>query len=231
MIFDPNQKNVAPMYMGTVHNGVITYRAAAMDKSTGVQHTAGPQALSIPPQAPYARIGEDGVDYAGPRPADPPPGPLPVVLFGPRAIDVAQSQDVLAALHEGSTSGRSWKLLPVESGQNWGAASTQLVHALMDQHAVAIIALDRGSSHLSEQMALKCFVPVLAVSNDRSLTETNIPWIFRLASGTAPADALRVLERAAAHGGANPQQVRDLLASGSIVSGFAFQPTGETRPQ
>jgi len=32
MIFDPNQKNVAPMYMGTVHNGAITYRLAAMKK-------------------------------------------------------------------------------------------------------------------------------------------------------------------------------------------------------
>jgi hypothetical protein len=26
MVFDPNQKNVAPMYLGTVHNGAITYR-------------------------------------------------------------------------------------------------------------------------------------------------------------------------------------------------------------
>ena len=30
MIFDPNQKNVAPMYLGTVHNGAITYRPASM---------------------------------------------------------------------------------------------------------------------------------------------------------------------------------------------------------
>ena len=27
MVFDPNQKNVAPMYLGTVHNGAISYRS------------------------------------------------------------------------------------------------------------------------------------------------------------------------------------------------------------
>src|SRR5580704_12187128 len=33
MVFDPNQKNVAPMYLGTVHNGVISYRLASMEKT------------------------------------------------------------------------------------------------------------------------------------------------------------------------------------------------------
>ena len=99
----------------------------------------------------------------------------------------------------------------------------------MDEHALAILALDRNSSHLSEQLALKCFVPVVALSDDKSLTSTNIPWIFRLAQGTAPADALRLLEQATMRAGANPEQIRDVLASGSLVSGIAFQPTGETR--
>ena len=40
MIFDPNQKNVAPMYLGTVHNGAITYRVATMEKTPAVAQTA-----------------------------------------------------------------------------------------------------------------------------------------------------------------------------------------------
>ncbi len=56
--------------------------------------------------------------------------------------------------------------MPVASDQNWGAASTQLVHALMDEHALAIVALDRDAAHLSEQLALKTFVPVIALSSD-----------------------------------------------------------------
>jgi len=230
MIFDPNQKNVAPMYLGAVHNGAITYRVATMDKQPVAQPSAGMQVPVAPPQTPYARVGEDGVNYAGPRSDNLLPGPPRVVFFGPNAKQIVESAEVLAALQGGPGGGRKWTLLPVESGQNWGAASTQLVHALVDGHVLAIVALDRDSSHLSEQMALKFFVPVVALSNDKSLTSANIPWIFRMAEGTAPADALRLLEQAAARDGANPQQVRDVLASGRTISGIAFQATGEMRP-
>jgi branched-chain amino acid transport system substrate-binding protein len=226
MLFDPNQKNVEPMYLGTVHNGAITYRVATMDKRPAAHASASAEA----PPIPYARVGEDGTNYAGPKPADPPPGPVRVVLFGPNAMQIAQSAEVVAALREAAGGQRAWTLLPIDSGQNWGAASTQLVHALMDEHALAIIALDRNSSHLSEQLALKCFVPVVALSNDRSLTSANIPWIFRLAQGTSPADALRLLRQAAARGGANAEQVRDVLASGATIAGIAFQPDGSRLP-
>jgi len=229
MVFDPNQKNVAPMYLGTVHNGSISYRVATMDKHIEIQPSAGASVAPAATPTPYARVGEDGVNYEGPRPADPPPGPLSVVVFGPNAKETAESAEVLAALRDGTNKGREWILLPVDSDQNWGAASTQLVHALMDEHAVAILALDRNSSHLSEQLALKCFVPVVALSDDKSLTSTNIPWIFRLAQGAPPADALRLLEQAAVRGGTNPEQIRDVLASGGLISGIAFQPTGEAR--
>ena len=57
----------------------------------------------------------------------------------------------------------------------------------MDEHALAIVALDRDAAHLSEQLALKAFVPVVALSNDKSLTSANVPWIFRLPAGTTPA--------------------------------------------
>ena len=30
MVFDPNNKNVRPMYLGTVHDGKIVYRVARM---------------------------------------------------------------------------------------------------------------------------------------------------------------------------------------------------------
>ena len=229
MVFDPNQKNVAPMYLGAVRNGAITYRLATMEKQPAAQHGAQVQEPSPAPGTPYARVGEDGVSYAGPRFADLPPGPLRVILFGPKAAEIAQSPELLAGLNDRAPDGRNWMVLPVESGQNWGAASTQLVHALMDQHPLAIVALDRDASHLSEQLALKCFVPVLALSDDKSLTSANIPWIFRLPAGTAPAAALHLLKNAEARGGPSPQGVRDVLASGDPIFGLAFLPTGEPR--
>jgi ABC-type branched-subunit amino acid transport system substrate-binding protein len=227
MVFDPNQKNVSPMYLGTVRDGAVTYKIETMEKVQPVQPAAGGQASAAPPSVPYARVGEDGVSFAGPRNDSLPPGPVRVVLFGPNAAKVAQSQEVQAVLHASLPSGREWLLLPVESSQNWGAASTQLVHALMDEHALGVVALDRDASHLAEQLALKCFVPVLALSGDKSLTSANIPWIFRLSPGTTPAVALSVLRNASVRGGVTPQGVRDALASGDVIAGVAFLPTGE----
>jgi branched-chain amino acid transport system substrate-binding protein len=250
MVFDPNQKNVAPMYLGRVHNGAVTYRPATMEKTPAAPPVVGPAASAAPqpslapankvgeasrrqlapPQvAPYARVGEDGVDYAGPHRQNVPAGAVRVVVFGPDAAAVAQLPAVQAELATEAVKGQEWKLLPVDSAQNWGAASSQLVHALMDEHALAILALDRNSSHLAEQLALKCFVPVVALSSDKALTSTNIPWIFRLGTETSPAVALRLLETAASRGGANPERLRDVLASGDPIFGVAFLATGEPR--
>ena len=235
MVFDPNQKNVAPMYIGTVHNGAITYRLATMEKTSTRPHAADvqrtPETLAPPQVEAYAHVGEDGVTYNGPHQPDVPAGPVRIVLFGPQAATVAQSVEMQAALAAEDTKGRPWKLLPVASDQNWGAASTQLVHALLDEHVLAIIALDRNAAHLSEQLALKSFVPVVALSGDRTLTSTNVPWIFRLPANTTPAAALRLLLAAAHRSGANPEQLRDVLASGKALDGFAFLPTGEPRVQ
>ena len=223
MVFDPNQKNVAPMFLGTVHNGEIRYRVATMEKMPAPPQVASAQ------QMPYARVGEDGVDYSGPRRPDVPEGPMRVVLFGPQANKVTQSAELQTLLAGVAAKGRPWELLPVASNQNWGAASTQLVHALWDQHAFAIVALDRDAAHLSEQMALKAFVPVIALSDDKALTSTNVPWIFRLPAATPPAAALRILETAAARSGPNSERMRDVLASGNDLAGVAFLPTGEPR--
>jgi ABC-type branched-subunit amino acid transport system substrate-binding protein len=231
MVFDPNQKNVAPMYLGTVQHGAITYRLATMEKQPSGQGTGDVNGRSDEPVTPYARVGEDGVSFVGPRSANAPRGPLRVILFGPNAAEIAGSPEVLKALHYGAQEGRQWTILPVESTQNWGAASTQLVHALMDEHALAIVALDRNASHLSEQLALKCFVPVVALSSDKTLTSANVPWILRLPNGSTPAAAMRLLREAAGRAGTNPEKIRDVLVSGADFEGIVFLPTGEPRNQ
>jgi ABC-type branched-subunit amino acid transport system substrate-binding protein len=227
MVFDPNQKNVAPMYLATVHDGAVTYRVATMEKQPVVEPIPQARLETDGQKVPYAKVGEDGVDYAGPHPSDLQPGPVRIVLFGPQATEIAQSAQVQKALVVAAAHGRELKLEPVASDQNWGMASTQLVHALMDGHALAIVALDRDAAHLAEQLSLKAFVPVVALSDDRRLTSTNIPWIFRLPSETTPAAALGMLEAAVARSGANTERLREVLASGDTISGIAFLPTGE----
>jgi ABC-type branched-subunit amino acid transport system substrate-binding protein len=228
MIFDPNQKNVAPMYLGTVHGGAITYRVASMEKAISVvQAPSSIQQKESETPIPYARVGEDGVDYAGPQRPDLPQGPIRIVVFGPHADAIAKSPEIALLVGAVSGDGRKWEVTAVASDQNWGAASTQLVNALWDQHALGIIALDRDAAHLSEQLALKAFVPVIALSDDKALTSTNVPWIFRLPAQTAPGSALRLVEVAEQRSGANPERLRDVLASGNDFTGVIFSPTGE----
>jgi branched-chain amino acid transport system substrate-binding protein len=224
MVFDPNNKNVSPMFLGTVHDGTISYRVITMDKTPPPQ----PLAAIAPNVAPYARIDEDPAAYLGPHLPDAPAGEINVILFGPKASEMAES----AAMRTASNPNNEpplWHILPVDSNQNWGAASTQLVRGLMDWHALAVVALDRNSAHLAEQLALKTFVPVIALSSDRTLTSANIPWIFRLGAKTDPADALTLLRTAEAVSGPNPERLRDALASGAMFAGMAFQPAGEPR--
>jgi len=226
MTFDPNQKNVEHMFLGTVHQGAISYRAATMEKSTqNAQADVKPAASQVP----YARVGEDGVQYTGPRQTKVRVGAAKVVLFGRNAEAVAQSAAMLRQLRDSSGQGIDWTLLPIASDQSWGAASTQLVHALMDEHALAIVALDRDAAHLAEQLALKAFVPVVAISEDKKLTSTNVPWIFRMPAATTPEAAMRLIEAAAEKSGANPEKLRDVLASGQSIDGVAFLSTGEPK--
>src|ERR1039458_9602287 len=51
MVFDPNCKNMVPMYLATVHGGKYQFRR-------------------YPMQVPYARVGEGGVQYNSPPIAD-----------------------------------------------------------------------------------------------------------------------------------------------------------------
>jgi ABC-type branched-subunit amino acid transport system substrate-binding protein len=197
MIFDPNAKNIAPLYLGKVKDGKLTYRRYTMDK-------------------PYATVGEGGVEYAGPEIAGA-QGELKIGLFGPGAEALAST--VRAA---------GYRVVGVSSDVPWGKAADELVKLVYDPGVIGLIATDRASAHLAEQIAAKTFVPVIAISSDRALTSANVPWIFRLDAGTSVAEAVRCLSAAAAQAGPNRGKIRDYLASGSLIAGtFAFASNGE----
>jgi branched-chain amino acid transport system substrate-binding protein len=210
MQFDPNDKQLLDMYLGTVRNGHIEYRKVSMQKE-------------------YARVGEDGVPYAGPPSADAPGETLRVAVFGPQAQKLVQSPETASAVRELAHDGKKWELVGVSSDVPWGKASNELVHAVYDQNVIAVIALDRASSHLAEQIGVKAFVPVIAVSSDHALTSTNIPWIFRLPEGTSLDQALQTLAAAEHRSGPNRSNIRQELSSGTQLSGVQFLPTGEPR--
>lgn len=208
MVFDPNSKNIAPIFLARVNNGKIEYRRITMEE-------------------PYARVGEDGVQYAGPSLPDEKAGDLKIAVFGPHADEVIRSPDTVRVLSALSGTGKRLSLVAIPSETSWGKASDDLVKAVYQDRVLALIALDRPSSHLAEQIAAKAFIPVVAISSDRALTSTNIPWIFRLPEGTPFSQALRSLSVAIEQAGPNRARIRQFLASGTTAAGMSFNATGE----
>ncbi len=204
MQFDPNDKQLRDMYLGTVRNGHIEYRKMSMQKE-------------------YARVGEDGVQFAGPPTPNTSVDTPKVAIFGPAAEQLVKTVSIT------TTDGHKWELVPVSSDVPWGKASNELVRAVYDQNVIAVIAFDRASSHLAEQIGVKAFVPVIAISSDRALTSTNIPWIFRMPEGTSLEQALKTLAAAENESGPNRSKLRERLASGKQLAGAQFQSTGELR--
>ena len=70
MVFDPNAKNIAPLYLGKIHNGQWTYRRHSMQK-------------------PYATVGAAGVEYNGPASTSVAGAHRKIALFGPGADALA----------------------------------------------------------------------------------------------------------------------------------------------
>jgi len=54
---------------------------------------------------------------------------------------------------------------------------------------------------------------------------------YSASADTTPATALRMLVAAECRSGANPERLRNVLASDEGISGVAFLPTGEPRKQ
>jgi ABC-type branched-subunit amino acid transport system substrate-binding protein len=213
MVFDPNCKNISPLFLGTVHDGKITYRRITMEK---VQ--------------PYAKVGEDGVEFNGPATESLQNArDLKIAVFGPGADKVIASEEIVTAVKKLAGSGRQYTLVAIPSDVAWGKASTALVNAVYQDKVVGVIATDRNAAHLAEQIGSKAFVPVIAISSDRMLTTTNIPWIFRLPEGTSLGKALDVLAEAVSASGPDRGKVRAYLASGNMAAGVSFAPTGDTR--
>ncbi|HEY3839679.1 MAG TPA: ABC transporter substrate-binding protein [Bryobacteraceae bacterium] len=198
MIFDPNAKNVAPLFLGKVHDGRWIFRRYTMQK-------------------PYAAIDAAGVGYYGPSPALPATTGRKIILFGPAAATSAASL---------SRSG--YDVIGVSSEAAWGKAATELVSLIYTPEVIGIVATDRSAAHLAEQLAVKVMLPVVAISSDRMLTSANIPWIFRVNPGTSVADAIACLIDADAQTGGNRFAIRARLASGETIAGhFSFTTAGE----
>ena len=147
----------------------------------------------------------------------------------PEPLKFAVPPEMTKALSVLKSSGRDFSLIAIPSEDAWGKASTGLVNAVYQENVLGVIALDRNSAHLAEQIGSKAFVPVIAIASDRMLTTTNIPWIFRMSEGTPLIKALDVFVQAVNASAADRGKIRGYLASGNAVAGVSFTPTGDAR--
>jgi branched-chain amino acid transport system substrate-binding protein len=152
--------------------------------------------------APYASIKSEKIDYHGPgREASYDlTGPtirigLIVPLQGAQKADgeaiaaaaklALEDDDALGALP-----GNRRLALAVgdESGPSWGKTANALIHLVLDQQAIAVVTSANGSTaHLSEQVGNRLGVAVLTLASDKTTTQIDLPWIFRL----APSDTVQ----------------------------------------
>jgi hypothetical protein len=181
-------------------------------------------------EKPYARVGEDGVQFSGPNSSSLDAGDIRIGVFGSHADDVVRSVDISKLTTGPQANAKKLSLIAIPSDTNWGKSANDLVNAVYKDRVLALIALDRPSSHLAEQIGVKSFVPVVALSSDRSLTSTNIPWIFRFPEGTPVEQAVKCLFSAISEAGPSRSSIRELLASGTVVGGVRFDSSGEVRP-
>jgi branched-chain amino acid transport system substrate-binding protein len=208
MTFDPNCKNIAPLYLGSVRHGTIVYRRITMEK-------------------PYAKVSEHAAVYEGPALPDQKATAAKIGVFGPHADDLVRSPEIANLLSTPNGMANRVSLVGIRSEGSWGKASDDLVHVVYAEKVVAIVTLDRASAHLAEQIGVKSFVPVIAISSDRALTSANIPWIFRLPEGTSLSTALRCISEAIDRAGPNRDKIGELLSSGALVAGMRFSGNGD----
>ena len=86
-------------------------------------------------QTPYAKVGENGVNYNGPPVADAPAAPARFGLFGPGADSLAANLSPLIDRYGGR-----YSLVGVSSDVPWGQASSGLVKLIYEDHVLGIIA-------------------------------------------------------------------------------------------
>ena len=164
------------------------------EPSAGIGRSDG-DSLSAPPYGgikPYADLLAKPYEYHGPEgergePTD--VEDVPIGLFGPSkgrraASGLSMRRGAEWALAEanaeGGYHGKPFRLVFRSDDQIWGSAQ-EMVKLVYDDRVWAVMGSIGGqSTHMAEQIITKVHVPLIApASTDLSLTEINIPWMFR----------------------------------------------------
>lgn len=159
------------------------------------------------PPVPYASIGANGVNYAGPgREAafDLTGSTIRIGILAPthgpqkadgEAVIAAAKMAIRDASKQPLPGGRHLALaIADESVPPWGLLGDEIIHLIMQDKVIAIVTCADGvAAHLSEQIGNKIGVATLTLSGDDTATEINMPWIFRM--GPSDSQQAQVIAR------------------------------------
>jgi branched-chain amino acid transport system substrate-binding protein len=153
-------------------------------------------------QMPYASIKSRNISYTGPgREAAYDLADstvrigLLVPLQGPQRAD---GEAIVAAARIALEDDASQGPLPAgrrlalavgdESGPSWGHVADALIQLVLDEQAIAVVTSANGATaHMSEQVGNRIGVATLTLASDKTTTQIDLPWIFRL----APSDVVQ----------------------------------------
>ena len=138
---------------------------------------------------PYAVLGEEPYEYTGEgREADEPTGldQVRIGLWAPRAGDGSSlRRGAELAINEanagGGYEGLPFSLVVRDDESVWGSAREVVSLAYEDRVWAVLGAVGGESTHVAQQIITKARLPLVGTSStDSSLTQINIPWMFRL---------------------------------------------------
>ena len=159
----------------------------------------------ITPRTPYATLDRNGVAYRGPgreNASNLPGATVKIGLLLPlRGANAEEGQSLLAAANmalaeEAATGpladGRHLALAVRNQAEQWGQASSEMVHLISEENVAALVTSSDGNiAHQAEQIANKIGIPIVTLASDATTTQINIPWIFRL--GPSDEDQARAI--------------------------------------
>ena len=145
-------------------------------------------------EEPYKRMFDDTLVFTGTETLPSGTGvdgEIVIGIFAPddeehpvgRAITRGATLAVDQANASGGIGGRPIRLVRRWADDPWGAGANEVVKLVFEDHAWALIGgPDGATTHIAQQVVTKAHIPLIApVSSDPSLTQTRVPWIFRLA--------------------------------------------------
>jgi len=182
-----NQKQTSDASQtGTKRSGTASEIVGQAFQPATANRQAGKPAPHSIDVRPYFRVGLRPVNFNGPRPnAVATTDEFVVGAFLPtKTADTNMARSVRRGIELAfQAAPKRFRLVVTDKAAPWGKASTALVDMVFRDQVLAVIGgLDRNSTHLAEQIAVKAGLPVLTPTcTDPSVTSVPIPWIFRCA--------------------------------------------------